>query len=290
MLKSNGQLTIALLISMIIWGISWPSSGILAQYGTPITLGFFRYFFVIISLFILLKIARIPLSISNKSVAPLIAASGLMAFYNYSFLKGLQIGNPGAGGVLVTTLNPIMAYSLGLIVDWRKPSKNEFIGLFLGAIAGCCLLKLWVNFDLLLNTGNLLFLLSSFLWASMSKFTANSKNYGHPFAFTFWLYTLTCLFLTPFINLTELQRHISCTEFTFWGNVLFGSVIVTSLATTLYFLATSRLGAEKASSFIFTVPFTAALSSYLILGEELKLHTAIGGLIAILAVYIMNKK
>lgn len=288
--KAAGQLTIAMIISMVFWGVSWPSAGVLTQLGTPIELGVYRYAFVVSSLLILLIVLKIPLKIAKQGI-PFVLISGLiMALYNFTFLKGLQSGNPGAGGILVTTLNPIMAYGIGMLIDWKRPNRNEFIGLSLGVIAGLTLLQVWSNSDALFSPGNLFFLLSAFLWSVMSKFTSKSAKYGSPFAFTWWLYTVTLLCLLPLMNMAEMTRMLHITEFKFWGNLLFGSVIVTSLATTLYFYATSKIGAEKASSFIFTVPFTAALSSWLLLGEKIQPHTIVGGVIGIGAVYMINRK
>ena len=68
------------------------------------------------------------------------------------------------------------------------------------------------------------------------------------------------------------------------------SVISTSIATTFYFLATVSLGAEKASSFIFLVPLSAALSSWFLLGETIQINTIAGGVLGIMAVYMLNKK
>ncbi|HRP54294.1 MAG TPA: DMT family transporter, partial [Fluviicola sp.] len=88
----------------------------------------------------------------------------------------------------------------------------------------------------------------------------------------------------------EMKNMLSLNELKFWGNMLFSSVITTTLATTTYFIATSRIGAEKASSFIFLVPFTAGISAYFILGETLKWNTIVGGLFGIVAVYMLNRK
>jgi drug/metabolite transporter (DMT)-like permease len=79
-------------------------------------------------------------------------------------------------------------------------------------------------------------------------------------------------------------------DFTFWGNLFFSATITTSLATTFYFVATSKIGASRASSFIFMVPFSAALGSWIFLGEVIEWHTLIGGLLGIAAVYILNRK
>ena len=143
---------------------------------------------------------------------------------------------------------------------------------------------------MIFDPGNSFLLLAAFLWSVMSKFTSKSAKYGSPFAFTWWLYVVTLLCMLPFADYTELGNLSRNTEWAFWGNLLFGSVIVTSLATTMYFFATSKIGAEKASSFIFTVPFTAALSSWLLLGEEIEYHTIAGGIVGIGAVYMINRK
>lgn len=284
------MLTIAMVFSMIVWGISWPSNKVLTSFGAPTDLGVFRYGFVVISFLLLLIPLRTKLVISKNGIPFLLIAGALMATYNYTFLVGLQTGNPGAGGILVTTLNPVMAYGLGMLIDWKKPTRNESIGLLFGIIAGLTLLKVWGNEAILAKPGNLYFLLSALIWSVMSKFTSKSAKYGSPFAFTWWMYFVTLMCMIPFCNLSAIGTLIQTHDMRFWGNVLFSSVITTTLASTTYFFATSKIGAEKASSFIFIVPFSAAVFSFFILGENLEVHTIIGGLLGIAAVYMINKK
>jgi drug/metabolite transporter (DMT)-like permease len=210
--------------------------------------------------------------------------------YNFTFLHGLHEGSPGAGGILVTTLNPIIAYALGMLIDWKKPRKFELIGLACGVLAGLILLRIWENSAVFFDGGNVFFLLSAVIWAVMSKFTAGSSKYGSPFAFTWWMYVVTLVCILTFAEMEEVLTLTASTELLFWGNLLFASIITTTLATTVYFFATAKIGAEKASSFIFTVPFSAALSSFLILGEKIEWPTIVGGFIGILAVWMINRK
>lgn len=284
------MLTILMICSMVVWGISWPSNKVLTSFGTPVTLGVFRYGFVAISLLLLLIPLKTKFIISRNGIPFLLISGILMATYNYTFLAGLKNGSPGAGGILVTTLNPVMAYGLGMLIDWKKPTRNEFIGLLFGVIAGLVLLKVWGNEDIFAKPGNLFFLLSALIWSVMSKFTSKAAKYGSPFAFTWWMYLVTLVCIVPFCNFTEVGKLIQTTDIHFWGNVLFSSVITTTLATTTYFFATSKIGAEKASSFIFIVPFSAAIFSFAILGEKLELNTIAGGLLGIVAVYMINRK
>lgn len=287
---SKKQLTVAMIISMVFWGISWPANKVLTQFGSANDLGVYRYVFVVTSLLPLLFFLKVPLRIAKKGLPFLLISGLLMAAYNFSFLQGLTSGSPGKGGILVTTLNPLMAYALGMLIDWKRPMKNERIGLFLGVTAGLILLEIWEGAHILLEPANLYFLLAAVLWSVMSKFTSRSASYGSPFAFTWWMYLVTLITLLPLMDAEKVILLTETRDMRFWGNLIFSSVIVTTFATTLYFFATSRIGAEKASSFIFTVPFTAALSAALILGEVIEIHTIIGGLLGIGAVYMINRK
>lgn len=276
---------------MLMWGLSWPSGKILANYSSsPTNFIVYRYIVVLTTLYLLLLFLRVPMKIKRQGI-PLVIVSGLLlALYSWFFFMGLKTGFAGAGGVLVTTLNPIMAYSIGLVMSKKRPSGNETIGLMLGVIAGCVLLKIWNNTDALMATGNLYFLAAAFLWAAMSKFTSKAANYGSSMGFSLWQYIITfCCFL-PFLDVAEMKATALTADAPFWINLFFSAAIVTALATTLYFYATTKLGAEKASSFIFIVPFAAALSSWLMLGETILIHTIIGGILGIAAVYIINKK
>lgn len=285
---SDRTLTIAMALSMLIWGISWVSAKILTRYSTPVNLVAYRYLLVVISLLPLLLIMRVPIRIAAKGIPVVLISGVLLALYTWFFFEGLRNGTPGAGGVLVTTLNPVMAYVLGIALNRKMPSRREGIGLLLGIAAGIILLKAWNNLAVISERGNLLFLLAAATWSVMSKFTSSAHRYGGSFGFSLWQYLVTFLCLAPFANRAEIVHTIATADKTFWLNLFFSSVIVTTVATTIYFFTTTRLGAEKASSYIFMVPMAAATSSFLLLGEHVQWHTMAGGLLGIGAVYVIN--
>jgi drug/metabolite transporter (DMT)-like permease len=289
-MKNQSTLFIVMLISMMFWGLSWPSAKVITQWGTPVNLTVYRYAIVVLTLFPILIWMKIPLKISKKGALFALISGILLASYSYFMFLGLKKGFAGAGGVFVTTLNPIMAYFLTIIIQRKKPSLFETLGLICGFLAGFVLLKSWENFDRLFLSGNLFFLLAAFLWAVMSRFTAVSSSFGSPFAFSFWMYVCCMVLLIPFMNVDEFLGLTQINDVYLWGNLIFGGAIVTSLATTVYFYATSKLGSDKASSFIFLVPFAAALSSWLLLGEIIEWHTVFGGVLGILAVFLIQRK
>lgn len=287
---SEKQLLAGIIFSMFLWGLSWPSGKVLTGYCTAINFSVYRYIIVVVSMVVLLLAMQVSFRVQRQGIPVVLLTGGLLAVYSYFFFRGLKAGSPGAGGVLVTILNPLMAYIVGMVVDKRRPGRNEAIGLGLGIVAGCILLKVWGNAATLLQSGNLFFLFAAAIWAVMSKFTARGGRYGSSLGFSLWQYLVTLICLLPLTDFQEMKQAMYITDSVFWLNLFFGSAIVTTGATTMYFYVTTRLGAEKASSFIFLVPLAASVSSWLLLGEHIQLHTAIGGVLGIVAVYMINKK
>jgi drug/metabolite transporter (DMT)-like permease len=287
---SEKHLIAGIVISMFLWGLSWPSNKVLTNYCSVVNFTVYRYILVVSTMVLAVSILGVGFRIQKKGIPAFIVSGLLLALYSYLFFEGLKNGSPGAGGVLVTTLNPIMAYAINIFIKRKLPSGNEAAGLLLGIVAGAILLQLWKHSDTLADSGNLYFLLAALTWAVMSKFTAKGAQYGSSITFSLWQYLVTLLCLLPLTNFAEMRAAIHITDAAFWLNLFFGSAIVTTMATTVYFYTTTRLGAEKASSFIFLVPLAAAVSSFMLLGEKIHLHTAAGGALGMIAVYFINKR
>lgn len=286
----NNVFVIGMILSMTCWGFSWTSGKILTAYGDPLTISFLRFALTFLSLLVLLPLMREKLSISVKGIRDLLISSALISMYTFLFFKGVSVGKAGAGGVLVTILNPILVYAMTIVAAWRKPTRNETIGLLLGLIAGVILLRLFSEAGEIFKAGNIYFLFAALSWALLSRFTAKAGRYGSSLSFSLWMYGISTCLMFAFAGSHSTQTTLEGADLVFWGNLFFSATITTSLATTFYFVATSRVGASKASSFIFLVPFSAALGSWIFLGETIQLHTIIGGLLGIAAVYILNKK
>lgn len=275
---------------MTCWGLSWTSGKILAGYGDPVTISFLRFTLTFISLPIMVIAMKSAWHLKKNGIRDLLIASLLLSLYTYLFFKGLVTGMPGAGGVLVTVMNPIFSYGLMLAIQRRKPTLNETIGLILGAAAGIILLRIFSDPASILNAGNIYFIVAAFCWALLSVFTARAPRYGSSITFSLWMYGISMIFLLIISNPLQTIDVVSNADLKFWLNLFFSATITTSLATTFYFIATSTLGASKASSFIFMVPFTAAIGSWIFLDEVPQLNTIAGGLLGIAAVYVLNRK
>ncbi len=275
---------------MFLWGLGWPAGKIVSAYGSAESIALLRYIIIFLSMLIIVLLFKIDLRINLKGLWLLVVSGIFLALYTILFLTGLQQGFAGSGGVLVTSTNPIFAYLIGLIISKQIPVKREIIGLFIGVIAGIFLLNLWSSFDEIFKFGNMYFLTGAFIWAVTSKFTSRAGYYGTSLAFSFWMFLITLLCFIIVGDLTEVKNIIVNGDAFFWSVMIYFGTGAAALATSFYFFATTRIGAEKASSFIFLVPFSAALSSFIFLGEIIYIHTIIGGILAMIAVFIINKR
>src|SRR5688572_8710375 len=100
---------VGMVLSMTCWGFSWASGKALSVYGVPLTIAFLRFAVTVVSLVFILLIMKEKFTISKNGLVDIVLAAACLSFYNYCFFKGLSVGKAGAGGVLVTVLNPIIA-------------------------------------------------------------------------------------------------------------------------------------------------------------------------------------
>ncbi|WP_010136161.1 DMT family transporter [Ochrovirga pacifica] len=283
-------LLIAMILSMCTWGTSWTSAKILGNYTSSINLSFLRFLLVPLSLLPIAFFTNTPLKVKQKGWFHVIGASLFILLYTLFFFKGVHVGFPGAGGVLVTTINPIFAYIIGLFLSKVFPKKQEYLGLGLGFIAGLVLLKIWSNTQQIFDLGNVFFLLAALVWALMSKISSHANKFGNAVGFSFWVHLFTLFVLCFIIDFKVLFRDLNNADNIFWFNVIYFGVVNSAIATTCFLFVSARIGAEKASTYIFIVPSTAVLTSWFFTGETILWNTIVGGILGIFAVFIINGK
>jgi drug/metabolite transporter (DMT)-like permease len=289
-MEKEKKLVFLLVISMLIWGVTWSSAKVLSNYGSAISIAYIRFWVTIMTLLPAIKLFKIDYNIKKSGWLNVIGAGICMAVYGLVFFKGLQNGLAGAGGVLVTTLNPIFSFMIGLVISRQLPKKYEGMGLGIGLLAGVVLLQVWENSSDIFASGNLYFVAAGFIWALMGKISSKGGKAGHPIAFSLWLQTTAAIGMTFFVDFNEVFTILKQGDTKFWLNMIWFSSINSAVATSCFFYATMSLGAEKTSTFVFLVPAGAVFSSWLFLDEPVMLHTILGGVLGILAVLVINKK
>ncbi len=282
-----------MLIAMSIWGFAWAIGKLAALQLALAPLIFWRFTISAAGLLVFLLASRQSLRLPRLVWLPVLVGGSSMALYNYFFFAGVRNGLSGAGGVLVTTTNPIITFLLVALFRRRLLKWGDILGLMLGFIGGMLMLRIWEIEEVqFLKSGNLFFLLASFTWAFSTFAGRRAGTVIPPVVFTFYTFFLAALLTFPFAGNNageQLLAAVAHNDFFIW-QLLFLTVVTNSFATGIYFNATKVLGSSRASSFIFLVPATAMLGSWLIFGEKPQLTTLSGGALALLSVMILNRR
>ncbi len=275
---------------MITWGYSWAGAKILGPYGDVSAKIFLRFFLASIALIPILLKYRIPFTVSKSGLQFILINAISLCSYNYFYFRSTHMGLAGVGGVLVTTLNPILTSTVVFCFVDKSVRLKDLIGLAIGFIGGSIIIRFWeMDLNLMIQSGSLFYILASFSWVSVTLSSQKSKNHIHFLSYSFWSFVVAASFSFLFCNLSDIAITINYDRY-FWINILSLSIIVMSFANTMYFFASSKIGAIKASSFIFIVPLTAIIFSKILLDEPIRLTTLMGGSLSIIAIYLINKK
>lgn len=275
---------------MVTWGLSWTNAKIVGMYGDAPMMTFWRFIFATLSFAPIVYFTKNSFSINGKSLRFIALNALFMTSYNYFYFRGTQVGLAGAGGVLVTTLNPINTAILAAILFNIPLYRKDIAGMIIGFIGGGMIMNIWnMDMSLLLESGNAYFLLASLSWAAVTLITSRSKDIMPFIPYSFWCFGIASL-LSFLLAFDQPLLSIFQFDWVFWLNMVLLAVGAMAFGTTIYFLASRQLGPQKASSFIFTVPVTAMLFAMLFLNEELTITIALGSVLAMFAVYLINKK
>ena len=280
-----------MVFAMITWGYSWVGAKILGPYGHVSTKIFLRFFFASIALIPILLKYRIPFRIDKKGFIFILWNSISLCSYNYFYFKSTHMGLAGVGGVLVTTLNPILtSLFVFSFLDRSSAKLKEFVGLMMGLTGGGIIMRLWeMDIALMISSGNIFYILASCSWVSVTIASQKSKTHIHFLTYSFWSFLSASLFSLSFCEIESISQTINYDSI-YWLNIFLLSIVVMSFANTMYFFASSKIGAVKASSYIFVVPLTAIIFSKIILNEQVLYTTVLGGVLSVVAVYLINKK
>jgi len=284
------KFTIIMVVAMITWGYSWTSAKILGPYGDVSVKLFLRFFLASIALIPILLKYKVPFVINKKGFQYILVNALALCSYNYFYFRSTHMGLAGAGGVLVTTLNPILTSTVVFCFIDRSVTLKDLLGLTIGFVGGGIIIRFWeMDLDLMVQSGNIFYILASLSWVSVTITSQKSKNSIHFLAYSFWSFVIAAIVSFLFCDWSNIAYTINY-DWTFWINILILSIVVMSFANTMYFFASSKIGAVRASSFIFVVPLTAIIFSKIFLNEQILFTTLIGGCLSIIAVYTINRK
>jgi len=277
-----------LLLAMLLWGGGWTALKILTNEQTIEVIIFWRFFLMSLSFIPILYFFKKPIQL-NKNALTYIASSSVLniLFMVFSFI-GVHAGLAGSGSVIITTFSPILTFILFALLYRKHLTVLQYFSLFLGLLGGFILLQL-NDISLFLQSSNIYFLLCALVWAGVTLLSQHSAEHIHPIHYSFFISLVATI--AAFTYAFDSNLLVVFDEgLEFWIALIYLAVLGQTVATTIFFTASSKLGSQTTSSFMFLVPIFALLSAWFVLDEPIELHIIVGGFISMFAVYYLNKK
>lgn len=277
-----------MILAMMLWGGGWAALKILTENVPWEVVTFWRFALMSIAFLPILWWYKKPIRISVHSFGWVSASAFLNAVFMGLSFWGVSVGTAGAGGVLITTLSPILTVLIAILFLGMKPSTRHGIGLVIGLAGGAVMLEVWHS-ELLTHGGNLIFLLSALVWALLTLCAQRSRLHIDPIHYSFLLGLIATIGMF-FVAYSHGIGSVVNQDIRFWSALIYLAVLGQTVASTIYFIASGEMGSGRASSYMFLVPVFALVSSYFLLDEIPSLALVIGGLISMIAVYLINRK
>ncbi len=275
-----------LVLAMLLWGGGWSALKILT-YTLPMdVIIFWRFFIMSLSFLPILYLMKEPLALNKGNIKYVLGSSVLNIAFMVSSYLGVKHGMAGSGGVIITTLSPVMTFLLVAIIFKKRLKNAQYFGLFLGVIGGVIMLQV-ADINLFLNGSNVYFLLCAIIWAGVTVLSQHSHKYIHPVHYSF-LISVVATVVTFIYAYDSNLLNVFNEGTNFWIAMIYLAVLGQSVATTIFFVASGKLGSEITSSFMFLVPTFAILIAWIVLDENVQTHVLIGGILSLIAVYFIN--
>jgi len=277
----------AMFFAMIAWGSTWVSAKILGEYLGSFELIFWRFSLAAVGLVPIIVLLKHSWKIGWKNALLALLSGWLLVLYNYLFFRGCHLGAAGFGGVLVTTLIPVVTFVLIALLGRKRLARVEILALGIGALGTMTILRIWeYGPEIWSRPGVKYFILAALTWPFITILSARLHQ-ASAIVFSFYMFVVAAIVIYFFI-LKGVTSPIIRLPARFWINLGLLSLFGTSFGTGIYFIASAKRGSKWASSYFFLVPFSAALFAAIFLHEPLGFATIAGGALTLLAIYRLN--
>ena len=304
-MTQRGKALGALIICVLLWGLSFISIKIAVVVFQPMTLGAVRFSMAVVFLFFI-KRKLAPGEKLKKEDIPLLTGAGLtgVTFYFFFENNGVALIPASEASIIVGSV-PVMV----MIVD----SIEEKIITAGKRKAGFDVEKTSMLHKIILpGTGALISLTGVALVAGVSfGISGTIKGYVYMFAaciswifycfiirplfsrhsqifIVFWQSVIGFLGFIPFSFFEIITRNNwQMPGLYIWGNVLFLGILCSAIGYWAYALALQELGVRIATLFINFIPVISAIGGFFILGERLQPLQWLGAALVLAGVYLV---
>ncbi|MCK5238953.1 MAG: DMT family transporter [Candidatus Thorarchaeota archaeon] len=185
-------------------------------------------------------------------------------------------------------LSPIVVLIFGVFFLGESMTTRKVAGFILGLGAGLVFLWTTLSYSSGLEWGLLLAIIGMLAWGAYTV-TLHYLEGADPYIVMTVKHVTSSLMIIPFILLILWDGSGLILVWDIWTvlGLTFAGVLASGLAYILYFTVIEILGAPRASSFLFLIPFVSLAGDF-ILGEPPHVIALVAGLIAIIGVALVR--
>lgn len=281
---------IAILLTILFWGVSASSNKIVLREVPPATLALIRFIIASVVLFILNIRMNPEVKLQRADVKKMILGGTIgvtvyFIFENY----GLRFISAANATILLASI-PLFTVVIEGIVFKKKIGTKKMLGVILSLLGVILVIGNSISVDKGPDViiGTLLMLGAALSWVIYSLIN-KSLDGSYPTIFlSTYQSIIGGLFLIPFALLERKEwQPISLIS---WVNILYLALFCSALCYILYLYALKHLGPSQTNVYINLMPFIGVIAAFLILGERLYSLQLLGGLIIILGIFVVNHR
>ena len=286
--EKNIVANLAMLVLVILWGVSFSIIKIVVSEIPPITLAELRFLIATTVLFAIVKKVQ-PSSKLEKADVPQMILAGFLGITVYFYLQNTGVELTTASNAsLIASITPIIAITMDVIIYRTKISVVQVLGI------GCATIGAYltvtangqVDFNSATFKGNLFMVGAMFSWA---LYTLLNKSLQGKYS-GLSLITYQMIFGTIFLTLMSFIEYDQWRMFSAkaFGYIIFLAVFSSALCYFLYGYALKNLDVVITTLYLNLVPVVGVFSGWCILDEIILPVQSWGGVIIILGIIIIN--
>jgi drug/metabolite transporter (DMT)-like permease len=280
----------ALVAVCILWGTTWVASKEGVRYLPPLQLAGLRQLSAGILYVGFFLFMRAPLP-KGKEWRPIL----LLSLLNFILSNGLStwgVKYISAGlAAIMGAIFPLWLVIIGLFSSKDKMPNKAILGLLLG-FSGVCIIFYDHLHDFLqpdFRFGILLSLLATWSWAFATLYTKKQAANFNPYFSLGIQMVISGTILTTATNWTGIAVPLSTMPWQSWAVIAYMVLMGSVFSFICYLYALQHLPTELASIYAYINPVVALLLGSLFFQEKITTFILMGGAVALLGVWLVNK-
>lgn len=293
MISRRPYLLLAVII--LLWGANYVVSRLLSGIEpvrvSGILFAFFRYLLGAVTMVFVMIYQGRGISEIREETRPYKAILLLSAFFSSVFVIAIhssaEFVSSGTTSIIVN-LCPFLVFLYGVYYLRERVTILKVCGFILGLVGGLTFLWNSVALSPGLELGIVLALIGMIAWGAYT-ITLHYLDGANRYIVMTVKHVASTVMILPIMLLMVLDGASLILVLDAWSvtGLLFSGVLASGLAYVLYFSSIELLGAPKASSFLFLVPFVSVAGDFA-LGEPPEVITLIAGAIALVGVALVK--